>query len=259
LFRKLTATFFSCGHRSRWRLIRRRVKDEAKLGVLAEAEAALAASQAEVAPLPGRDVLEVLAVDLPRLRNAPTTSDKDRKRLLRSLIADVTLTSQLAPIGNQVHIGIRWRSGSTGIVATRPAPFHSLTSVEAVEFIKRLAGHTDQEIAAELNVAGLRTGSGQPFDVTAVRWVRYVHRIPSAHTDVAPGELTIPQVAARLQVGVSAIYHWVQAGRLPSRRTASGRHHIMFTAQVEEACRQMIAGSTRLHSRTQRTTGGVAV
>ena len=181
---------------------------DAKLGALAEAEAALAASQAEVAPLPARDELEVLAVDLPRLWNAPTTSDKDRKRLLRTLIADVTLTSQLATVGNQVHVGIRWRSGATEeIVATRPAPFHSLTSVEAVEVIKRLARHTDHEIAAELNVAGLRTGSGQPFDVTAVRWVRYVHRIPSAHADAAPGELTIPQVAARLQVGVSAIYH----------------------------------------------------
>src|SRR5215472_17055278 len=77
---------------------------EAKLGALAEAEAALAASQAELARLPGRDELEVLAVDLPRLWNAPTTSDKDRKRLLRTLIADVTLTSQLAPVGNQVHI-----------------------------------------------------------------------------------------------------------------------------------------------------------
>jgi len=141
---------------------------EAKLGALAEAEAAVAASQAEMAPLPGRDELEVLAVDLPRLWNAPTTSDKDRKRLLRTLIADVTLTSQWTPVRNQVHIGIRWRSGATeGIVATRPAPFHSLTSVEAVEFIKRLVGHTDHEIAAELNVAGLRTGSGQPFDVTA--------------------------------------------------------------------------------------------
>jgi excisionase family DNA binding protein len=210
--------------------------------------------------VPARDELEVLAVDLPRLWNAPTTSDKDRKRLLRTLIADVTLTSQLAPVGNQVHIGIRWRSGATEeIVAARPAPFHSLTSVEAVEFIKRLVGQADHEIAAQLTLAGLRTGSGQPFDVTAVRWVRYVHRIPSAHTDSAPGELTIPQVAARLQVAVSAIYHWVQAGRLPSRRTAAGRHRIMFSDEVEQACRQMIASSTRIHSRTQRTAGGVAV
>ena len=85
-----------------------------------------------------------------------------------------------------------------------------------MELIKRVAGHTDYEIAAQLNVAGLLTGSGQPFDVTSARWVRYVDRIPSAHTDADPGELTIQQVAARLEVGVSAIYHWVQAGRVVS-------------------------------------------
>ncbi len=214
-----------------------------------------------MAPLPARDELEALAADLPRLWNASTTSDKDRKRLLRTLIADVTLTSQVPQVGNQVRIGIRWRSGATDeIVATRPAPYRSATSGQVLELIKRLVGHSDQEIAAELAAAGLCTGSGQPFDVTAVRWARHVHRIPSAHADTAPGELTIPQVAARLQVGVSAIYHWVQAGRLlPSRRTASGRHRIMFSAEIEQACRQMIAGSARVHSQTQRTLVGGAV
>src|SRR3989454_3074699 len=67
---------------------------EAKLAVLSEAEAALAASRARVAPLPSRIELEALAADLPALWAAPTTSAKDRKRLLRTLIADVTLTSQ---------------------------------------------------------------------------------------------------------------------------------------------------------------------
>jgi hypothetical protein len=124
---------------------------EAKLGALAEAEAALTASQAEVAPLPARDELEALAADLPRLWNASTTSDKDRKRLLRTLIADVTLTSQVPQVGNQVRIGIRWSSGATDeIVATRPAPYRSATSGQVLELIKRLVGHSDQEIAAEL-------------------------------------------------------------------------------------------------------------
>ena len=152
-----------------------------------------------MAPLPARDELKALAADLPGLWNASTTSDKDRKRLLRTLIADVTLTSQVPQVGNRVHIGIRWRSGATEeILATRPAPYRSATSGQVLELIKRLVGHSDQEIAAELAAAGLRTGSGQPFDVTAVRWARHVHRIPSAHADTAPGELTIPQVAARL-------------------------------------------------------------
>ena len=42
-------------------------------------------------PLPSRAELGKLAADLPALWHAPTTSTKDRKRLLRTLIADITL------------------------------------------------------------------------------------------------------------------------------------------------------------------------
>ena len=62
---------------------------------MAEAEAALVAIRAAVPALPPRAELEALATDLPALWNASTTSAKDRKRLMRTLVADVTLTCQL--------------------------------------------------------------------------------------------------------------------------------------------------------------------
>src|SRR3989442_3968701 len=78
---------------------------------LTEAEAALAAAQAAATPLPPRADLEALAADLPRLWNASTTSPKDRKRLLRTLIADVTLIS--APTRDARRAGRPWRSWAT--------------------------------------------------------------------------------------------------------------------------------------------------
>ena len=66
---------------------------EEMLKGLTEAEAALAAAQAAAPPLPPRADLEALAADLPSLWHASTTSPKDRKRLLRTLVADVTLIS----------------------------------------------------------------------------------------------------------------------------------------------------------------------
>jgi excisionase family DNA binding protein len=233
---------------------------EAKLAALAEAEAATVVAKAERAPLPGKSELERLATDLPRLWNAPTTSARDRKRMLRALIADVTLTSEPADIGDQVRIGIRWSSGAAEeIVGNRPGVAHSATPAEAVELIRELAGHSDEEVAARLVAQGLRTGSGHAFDVTAVRWVRHVHRIPSAHADQASGELTIPQVAARLGVGESVIHRWISHGRLTSRRTASGRHRVAFSAAVEQHCRQLIANSQRIRARTPGTLAGGAV
>ena len=71
---------------------------EARLAALAEAEQALAAQpQAAAAAARPRRAGEP-AADLPALWPPPTTSDKDRKRLLRTLIADVTITpSQPTP------------------------------------------------------------------------------------------------------------------------------------------------------------------
>ena len=70
---------------------------EARLAALAEAEQALEAAQDTLPPLPSRDDLEKLAADLPALWNAPTTSARDRKRLLRTLIADVTVLPEPRP------------------------------------------------------------------------------------------------------------------------------------------------------------------
>src|ERR1022692_1004787 len=53
-------------------------------------------------------------------RNASgTTTAKDRKRLLRTLIADVTLLPE--PDRSKVRIGIRWHAGTADeLTATRP-------------------------------------------------------------------------------------------------------------------------------------------
>ena len=64
---------------------------EANLAALAEAEAALTATRHAQPPLPARADLEALITDLPALFDADSTTPKDRKRLLRTLIADVTL------------------------------------------------------------------------------------------------------------------------------------------------------------------------
>ena len=66
---------------------------EQKLRELAEAEAELAEHN-KPAPEPSREQLEALARDLPKLWAAESTAQRDRKRLLRAMIADITITSQ---------------------------------------------------------------------------------------------------------------------------------------------------------------------
>jgi hypothetical protein len=59
--------------------------------------------------------LEELTADLPGLWRAFITSSKDRKRLLRALMADVTLLAD--PDRGAARIGICWRTGASDEIA----------------------------------------------------------------------------------------------------------------------------------------------
>ncbi len=94
---------------------------ETTLAALAQAQAALTAAHAAAPPLPARVDLEALVTDLPRLWHAETASARDRKRLLRTLIADLTVLPETDR--DKIRIGIRWHSGATDeIITARPLP-----------------------------------------------------------------------------------------------------------------------------------------
>jgi DNA invertase Pin-like site-specific DNA recombinase len=186
---------------------------EARLAALAEAEQALEATQDVLPPLPDRAELEKLAADLPRLWHAPVTSSKDRKRLLRTLIADVTLLPE--PDHGKVRIGIRWHTGATDELCAARA-VHPGTAKRSpspvVEMIRQLGPVTPAaELAGQLNAAGLTTGHGRPFDVKAVQWIRHAYHIPAppAYDD---GEISVAGAASRLGCSTSVIYHWIHTG-----------------------------------------------
>src|SRR5262249_11103113 len=109
---------------------------EEKLRELAEAEASLQAAQKEMPPLPSGAELEALARDVPRLWAAPTTSHKDRKRLLRTLVADVTLHCETGAAS--IRVGIHWRSGAADEVVVRRCTAGDMkrTPAAAVELVR---------------------------------------------------------------------------------------------------------------------------
>jgi DNA invertase Pin-like site-specific DNA recombinase len=224
---------------------------ETQLKELVEAERELVCDT-RTSPMPPREEMEALARDLPRLWAAPTTSAKDRKRLVRSLVADVTLRSE--PAGARLRIGIRWRSGAVEEVVThrwKSAVESRRTSADVVALVARLAPErADAEIAEVLNAEGRTTGSGRPFDVEAVRWVRFVHRIRSRPL-LAPGELTVEQVAAHLGISAGAVYYWIDHGQLEARRGPAGRLCVPFSLEVASTCRERMASSRHLPRRTQ--------
>jgi hypothetical protein len=229
---------------------------EEKLVVLGEAEAALTRLREATTPLPPGADLVALASDLPGLWAAPTTSPKDRKRLLRTLVADVSLISEPGP---QVRVGIRWRTGATEELVVFRTNSRQ-TPAAAIELVKRLSESSDEELVTALTTAGFATGSGRPFNVAAVRWLRYAYQIPAAPRSLpAPGEFTVAQVAARLDVADDVVYHWISCGQLAARRGGGGRLCVPFSREVEDACKERVRRSTRIKSRTRKATAGGAI
>ena len=114
------------------------------------------------------------------------------------------------------------------------------------------------ELAAELNRVGLKSGTGKCFNVASIQWIRYAYRIDRPQL-LAPGELSVKQVAARLGIAAAALYGWISQGQITVRRAEHGRLWVPFTQEVEQTLRQRIANSNRIRLRTQNVIVGDAV
>jgi transposase-like protein len=239
---------------------------EARLTALAEADKALAEQHAAAPPMPSRAELEALTADVSTLWHAPTTAARDRKRLLRTLIADVTLL--LEPDLAKARIGIRWHTGATDeLVVTRRMRVNQWrrTDPAAIELARRHAHLSNRELAERLNMAGHTTGAGRPFDNDAVANLRHYHRVPPADL-LEEGEVTVSEVARRLGISHGAVIHWINRGWLPARRGLNNQWCVPFDPDVEHACRQRVATSVHLPrvddpappSGNERTVGEVA-
>jgi DNA invertase Pin-like site-specific DNA recombinase len=220
---------------------------EARLETLAETEKSLAAEVAAAPALPGRAELEALTGDVAALWHAPTTSARDRKRLLRTLIADVTLLPE--PDLAKARIGIAWHTGATDeiVVARRMrVTEYRRTDPGAIDLARSLAHLTNNDLACRLNAAGYVTGAGRPFDRMAVTNLRQYHQVPPAGL-LEDGEVTVAEVARRLAITHGAVIHWIARGWLSARRSATNQWCIRFDAGIEAECRERVGRSAHIH------------
>ncbi|MGH9122481.1 MAG: recombinase family protein [Acidimicrobiales bacterium] len=220
---------------------------ERRLAALADTEKALAETHAAVPPLPSRAELEALTADIAALWHAPTTASRDRKRLLRTLIGDVTLLGE--PDFAKARVGIRWHTGATDeiVVARRQnVTQYRNTDSAAIDMARQLGELSNDELARRLNAAGYVTGAGRPFDRMAVTNMRHYHHIPQPGL-LQDGETTVADVARRLGIGHGAVIHWIARGWLAARRGLNDQWCVPFGAEVQAACRARLEQSAHIH------------
>jgi hypothetical protein len=176
-----------------------------------------------------------LARDLPRLWRAPTTQSKDRKRMLRLLIKDITVEKPANQ--KQLLVHIRWQGGPCSDVSVQLPPNIAdrvRYPFSVVDRIRELAHNLpDSEIADRLNREGQLSAKGQPYTVKIIQWIRCRYRIPPAELK-RPEELTVQQVAKRFGTSDQVVYYWIEHSVIRSRRINSGMPHWITLGDADE-------------------------
>lgn len=161
-----------------------------------------------------REQIIALATDFPRLWNDPKTPQRERKRMVRLLIEDVTLTKD-----DEIAVGVRFRGGATRSLALPIPPTAwelRQTSKEVVAEIDALLDdHTEAQIADILNDKGLVSGEGKRFHVGIVRHLCHDYDLKKRYDRLRDtGMLTLKEMAGLLGVTTSTIKTWRNHGLL---------------------------------------------
>jgi hypothetical protein len=170
--------------------------------------------------------LHALGDDLRRVWAAPTTTDRDKKELLRALLEEVVLAVERDE--RRAHLTLRWRGGTiTELhVNLRASPPRIRTDEDSLALIRRLAPHyPDAVIAGILNRQGKRTARGERFTALHVGCLRRYRNIPRCEppAERPDGELlTIAKAAAVLGVASSTLHRWLIAGIIVGEQLTPG-------------------------------------
>jgi hypothetical protein len=159
-----------------------------------------------------RTRLATLAGDFPRVWLDPGTPDREKKRMVRLLIEDVTLIKR-----ETVAMHVRFKGGST---RSLQLPLPTLVSeirktdhavVQEIDCL--LDTYTEKEIARKLNEKGLRSGSGNHFTQISVQRVRRAYHLATRYNRLrALGLLTLTEMAQRIGWTTSAVKYWKVRG-----------------------------------------------
>lgn len=171
--------------------------------------------------------IRALGADLNRVWAAPTTTDRDKKELLRTLLEEVIIAVQRDDF--RAHLTLRWQGGmitELDVHLPRLNPARIRTDEDTVELVRRLAVHyPDGVIAGILNRQGRKTVRGERFtanQIGSLRRYRDIARFePPAESP--KGELvTIAGAADIFQVAPSTIHRWLAEGIIAGEQITPG-------------------------------------
>ena len=171
--------------------------------------------------------MRALGSDLRNVWTAPTTTDRDRKELLRTLLEEVIVTVDRP--AHQAQLTVRWRGGKLteiDLPLPRSQPRGQRTDEDTISLLPRLAAlYSDDVIAGILNRQGRKTASGERFTANQVGSLRRYRGIPRFQPSARPtqGEVvSIRKAAQILGMNTSTIHRWLAEGFIAGEQVTPG-------------------------------------
>ena len=217
------------------RLVARGLETEwnTALAATADAEAELVRREQRHPPILGdaqREAILALGEDLEQVFHTASTTDKDRKQLLRTLLEEVTITVHRDHSEGHAELLLRWKGGAlTDLdVPLRRKPPKIRTSEDTIALLRRLAAlYPDAQIAGILNRQHRRTARGLSFTASRVQSLRHSWRIPCYQPTDDPHEkegelLTVTAAAHQLGIAPSTLLRWLGDGFVAGEQVTPG-------------------------------------
>ncbi|BCH19120.1 recombinase family protein [Mesorhizobium sp. L-2-11] len=153
-----------------------------------------------------------LAEQFPRIWSDPRVDVRERKRILRLLIADVTLIK-----ADKITVHVSLSGGATrSLTLDRPLPIAQIRKFKpdlVAEVDRLLDLHCDRQIAEIFNERGLRTWEGSPYNLKKIAHIRNAYRLSSRRQRLLDkGMLTTKQVAIRFNISLTTVHAWGRQG-----------------------------------------------
>jgi len=209
---------------------------EAKLAAVRAAENELATQRARRPVALTQQELDWIATagaDIRAIFDAPTTTVRERKQLIRAVIAEISITVQRQQ--RVADLRIIWQGGAVTDVSmpmTKAGRHLRVTDEQTIVLVRRLSQHyNDQTIAAILAKQKRRTATGLPFTRARVAILRAGHNIPvyqpPAQPGVGPGDddavvVTITEAEKILAVSKETLYRWIRDGFITAEQITPG-------------------------------------
>jgi transposase-like protein len=194
-----------------------------------------------------RTAILALGDDLGAVWDAPTTTDKDRKQLLRTLLDEVNITLRRDDPDPHAALVLRWKGGAISelTVPLRRRQPAIRTDEDTISLIRRLAAHyPDAQIAGILNRQHRTTARGLSFTANRVASLRTHWHIPchQPSSELPEGDLlNVTQAARELGIAPSTLLRWLDDGFVAGEQITPGAPwQIRLTAQL----RAMLTSNT---------------